>query len=231
MQLILRNIKIIIDCFKRFIRLQKLLANGVEIESPRTIQIIGELSVSKNIRIGSNVIFLGNVELEENVVIESNCILKDCKVGKASHIRSNSIITGCEIESDCLIGPYARIRPKSFIKNNSQIGNFVEVKNSVIESNTKINHLSYIGDSKIGRDVIIGAGCVTCNYDGLETQETIIEDYAFIGSGVFLVAPIIVGESSTIGSGSVVTKDVPPKKLTIARSKQVTIDNWERPKK
>ena len=169
--------------------------------------------------------------LEDGVIIENNCFLKDCIIRSGTIIKSHSRLNGCEININSCIGLYARIRPGTFIGRDSQIGNFVEIKKSNIGSNAKINHLSYIGDSEIGDDVIIGAGCVTCNYDGAQTQKTHIEDSAFIGSGVFLIAPIKVGKSSTIGSGSVITDDVPSEKLTLARSKQTTIDNWNRPKK
>lgn len=231
MQLIIKNIQSIILSIKNFIHIQKLMAIGTDLTSPMTVEIMGNLTVRKNVRIENNVTFKGNVILEDNVLIESNCSIKDSIIRKGSHIRNSSILSGCDIGSNCRIGPFARVRPQSFIKSNSQIGNYVEIKNSIILSNTKINHLTYIGDADIGKDVIIGAGCVTCNYDGLRTQKTIIEDNAFIGSGVFLVAPLKVGESATIGSGSVITQDVPANKLTLARSRQTTSDNWKRPKK
>ena len=231
MQLIIKNIHLIILGIKKFIRIQKLIAKGIDFTSPMTVEIFGNLIVHKNVRIEKNVTFKGEVILEDNVVIEGNCNITDSIIRKGSRIRDSSILNGCEIGSNCRIGPFARVRPKSFIKDNSQIGNFVEIKNSIISSNTKINHLTYIGDSEIGKNVIIGAGCVTCNYDGLKTQKTIIENNAFIGSGVFLIAPVKIGESATIGSGSVITQDAPSNKLTVARNRQVTSDHWKRPKK
>ena len=175
--------------------------------------------------------FEGKVYLDPNVTIEDNCFLNTCRIKENSVIRSNSIIEGASIGKDSTVGPYARIRPETSIGDNSQIGNFVEIKNSRIGKNARINHLTYVGDSRIGDLVTIGAGSVTCNYDGASTQETVIEDDVFIGSGVFLVAPLKIGKGSTIGSGSVITEDTPAEKLTIARTKQVTKNNWSRPKK
>ena len=225
------NISHILYRINHFMCIQKLLSKGVDILFPNTIEIRGKLIANGKIKIERNIIFEGTVTLEDGVIIENNCFLKDCIIRSGAVIKSHSRLNGCEISTNSSIGPYARIRPETFIGRNSQIGNFVEIKKSNIGSNAKINHLSYIGDSEIGDDVIIGAGCVTCNYDGAQTQKTYIEDLAFIGSGVFLIAPIRVGKSSTIGSGSIITDDVPPEKLTLARSKQTTIDNWNRPKK
>lgn len=226
-----KNISHILCRINNFIYIQKLLSNGVDILFPNTIEVRGELITKGKIKIERNIIFAGSVTLEDGVIIESNCFLKDCIIRSGTIIKSHSRLNGCEININSSIGPYARIRPDTFIGRDSQIGNFVEIKKSTIGSNAKINHLSYIGDSEIGDNVIIGAGCVTCNYDGVETQKTYIEDSAFIGSGVFLIAPVKVGKSSTIGSGSIITDDVPSEKLTLARTKQKTIDNWNRPKK
>jgi len=224
-------LRILKSCIKNFLTSHKLLLKGIRINKLTTIEFRGDLEAEDDVEIDSNVIFEGKVVLSKGVRIDSKCFLKDCTVGSNTHIRQNSILKGCKIGSNGIIGPYARIRPDSKIGKNTQIGNFVEVKNSYIGSNTKINHLTYVGDSEIGDNVIIGAGSVTCNFDGHVTHKTFIDDNVFIGSGVLLVAPINVGRSATIGSGSVITQDVPPKKLTLARSKQITIDNWKGPKK
>ncbi len=194
-----------------------------------TITISGELITGENIKINKFIRIDGKVILSDSVIIEDNCSLKNCKVGTNTIIKKGSIVNDCIIGSDVAVGPYARIRPDSNIGNKSQIGNFVEIKNSIIGQNTKINHLAYIGDSKIGDDVIIGAGVVTCNFDGAKNNKTIIENNSFIGSGVYLVAPVNIGNYSTIGSGSVITSDVKSGELVIARSRQVTIEGWERP--
>ena len=213
-----------------FIKVQNLILEGAEVLDPANVIIKGDLIIGKNVFIGHSVVFRGEVRLSNGVKIENNCELNNCNVGAKTIIKSNSIIDDCDIGKESSVGPYSRIRPKTIIGDYSQIGNFVEVKNSTLDSGCKINHLTYIGDSTIGKNVIIGAGSVTCNYDGLRTHQTIIENNAFIGSGVFLVAPIRVGESATIGTGSVVTQNVPSKKLTIARSRQITVENWRGPK-
>ena len=214
-----------------FLKAYSLLIIGTKIYKPSTIEFRGEIDVGKNVEIDNNVIFEGKVVLSDRVRIGSNCILKDCTIGSDTNIRSNSLVKGCRIGSNSFIGPYARIRSTTQIGENSQIGNFVEIKNSSIGMNSKINHLTFVGDALIGDDVIIGAGSVTCNFDGVSTQQTQIGDKAFIGSGVFLVAPVKVGNGATIGSGSVIAEDVPAKKLTLARSKQITIEDWEGPQK
>ncbi len=214
-----------------FFKVHGLIINGTKINKPSSIQIHGEIIVGAGVEIDNNVTFKGKVVLSKGVRIGHNCVLKNCSVGPDTHIRSNALITGCSIGANSFIGPFARIRASSNIGENAQIGNFVEIKNSNIGINSKINHLSFIGDTQIGDHVIIGAGCVTCNFDGVKTQETYIGNKAFIGSGVFLVAPVKVGDSATIGSGSIITKDAPSRKLTLARAKQITIEDWQGPKK
>jgi bifunctional UDP-N-acetylglucosamine pyrophosphorylase/glucosamine-1-phosphate N-acetyltransferase len=177
-----------------------------------------------------NITFNKNVTLSDGVKIDQNCILEDCTIGKNVHIKSNSVVKGCVIEANSFIGPYARIRPKTIIGSYAQIGNFVEIKNSVIGNNCRINHLTFIGDAQIENNVTIGAGTITCNFDGANTQKTYIEKEAFIGSGVYLIAPIRIGNNATIGSGSTITKNAPPNKLTLARTEQTTNENWKGPK-
>ncbi len=190
----------------------------------------GKLITGENVKINKHVRFDGKVEILDNSTIEDNCELRNCIIGPGTIIKKGSILNNCVVGSNVIIGPYARIRTKTDIGNGAQVGNFVEIKNSYIGKKAKINHLAYVGDAKIGDNVIFGAGSVTCNYDGEKTNETEIEKNSFIGSGVYLVAPIKIGFGSTIGSGSVITSDVEPEKLVIARSRQVVIDGWEGPR-
>ncbi len=192
------------------------------------VDIRGELSVGANVAIDSNVIVKGKVTLADGVSIEPNCMLDDTSIGAGTSIRANSIIESAEIGKDCIIGPYARVRAKTSIGDGAQIGNFVEVKESLIGPGSKINHHAYIGNATLGRDVIIGAGTITCNFDGKNTQPTRIDDEAFIGSGCQLIAPIAIGARAVIGAGSTVTQDAPSDKLTLARGRQVTVEGWSR---
>jgi bifunctional UDP-N-acetylglucosamine pyrophosphorylase/glucosamine-1-phosphate N-acetyltransferase len=187
------------------------------------LDIRGSLKCGKNVKIDINVIIEGDVILEDNVIIDSNCIIKDSVIGSDSKIQANSIVESADIGESCLIGPYARIRPGSILKNHVQIGNFVEIKATMIDTGCKINHLSYIGDAILEKNVIIGAGSITCNFDGTKNNDTYIEKGAFIGSGCQLVAPVRVGQKAMIGAGSTITKDVPAYELTVARSRQAVI--------
>jgi bifunctional UDP-N-acetylglucosamine pyrophosphorylase/glucosamine-1-phosphate N-acetyltransferase len=162
-------------------------------------------------------------------MIGPNVFLKNVSLGKNVEIKANCVIEDAVIEDHAVVGPFARIRPGSVIKESSHIGNFVEIKKSTIGKGSKANHLSYIGDTIVGENVNIGAGVITCNYDGVNKHQTVIEDNAFIGSDVQLVAPVTVGKNATIGAGSTITKDAPADKLTLARAKQATLDNWSRP--
>ena len=202
-------------------RATKLINQGVDILDPMKLDIRGSLKCGKNVKIDINVIIEGDVILDDNVIIDSNCILKDSVIGSDSKIQANSIVESADIGESCLIGPYARIRPGSILKNHVQIGNFVEIKATMIDTGCKINHLSYIGDAILEKNVIIGAGTITCNFDGTKNNDTYIEKGAFIGSSVQLVAPVRVGENACIGAGSTITEDVPANELTIARSRQI----------
>jgi bifunctional UDP-N-acetylglucosamine pyrophosphorylase/glucosamine-1-phosphate N-acetyltransferase len=212
----------------QFLSALQLLEQGVKVIDPNRIDIRGELQCNKEITIDINCVFEGMVKLGTNCTIEPNCILKNVEVGDNVHIKANSIIEDSVIGNECIIGPFARIRPNTVLSNNAHIGNFVEIKKSNIGSGTKVNHLSYIGDTTIGKQVNIGAGTITCNYDGVNKYNTTIGDNAFIGSNTALIAPIIIGKGAVIGAGSTVSKDAPENKLTIARSKQTTIDSWQR---
>jgi len=205
-----------------------LLNKGVLIRDVQRTDIKGDLRVQKDVDIDINCIFEDKVTIGSSSTIGHNCYLNRCKIGKNVHIKPNTIIFGATIGDNCIVGPYARIRPGAVLKNNAQVGNFVEVKNSTIGSGTKVNHLSYIGDATLGSNINVGAGCITCNYDGEKKYKTIIESDCFIGSGTRLVAPVTIAKGSYIAAGSTVTKDTPGGgSLTIARSKQVSIPKWK----
>ena len=208
-----------------------LMSKGLTIMDPKRFDCRGELSFKDDCVIDVNVVFEGDNDLGKNVLISPNCIIKASKIGDNTHILANSIIENAVIGSNTSIGPFARIRPETKIGNHSKIGNFVEVKKSSIENNSKVSHLSYIGDSKIGNDVNVGAGVITCNYDGINKFQTEIKDGAFIGSNSQLVAPVVIGKNATIGAGSTITQNTPDGQLTLSRNKQSTISKWKRPLK
>ena len=203
---------------------------GVVFLDKDKVEIRGDLICGKDVEIDTNVIFEGNVVIEDKVKIKSNVLISSSYIGSGTIIKPFSIIENTKISKYCMIGPQARLRPDTFIGDNCQIGNFVEIKNSKIGNFCRINHMAFIGDARLEDEVTIGAGTITCNHDGLQINETIIEKGAYIGSNVNLVAPLRISSNSTIGSGSTITKDVPQDKLTLARSKQVTIRNWKGPK-
>jgi len=208
-----------------------LMSKGLTIKDPNRFDCRGNLIFGKDCSVDVNVVFEGENELGDNVLISPNCIIKDAKIGDHAEIKANSIIENSIIGSHSTVGPFARIRPETKVGNYAKIGNFVEVKKSTIGDKSKVPHLSYVGDSSIGQDVNISAGVITCNYDGVNIYQTIIEDGAFIGSDTQLIAPITVGENATIGAGSTITQDVPSEKLTLSRTKQTTVSNWKRKKK
>jgi len=228
--MIIRYLKYSESRLRNFFKVIHLMISGGEIQKLSTIEIKGNIKILGTVIIEKNVQFQGENILSNGVKIGANCIIKNSIIKENTYIKPNTLIEGSEIDANSTIGPFSRIRPKTRIGSNTQIGNFVEIKNSNVSNNCKINHLTFIGDTEIGSSVIIGAGSVTCNFDGKENHQTTIGKNSFIGSGVFLVAPIKVGESSTIGTGSIVTEDTPAHKLTIARAKQITIDNWMGPK-
>ncbi len=205
--------------------------NGTTFHNPQSVWIEFDVDLSKDVEIHQNVILQGKTFIDEGTVIEANCIIKNSKIGKNVKILANSYIEDSEIKDNAVIGPFARIRNNSVISEEVVIGNFVEVKNSVIGKRTNARHLTYLGDAEIGEDVNIGAGTITCNYDGFQKNKTIIKDKAFIGSDTMLVAPVVIGEEAITGSGSVITKDVPDKALAIERSHQKIIENYAEKRK
>lgn len=209
----------------------QLMRQGTTLRDPARFDVRGELNVGQDVIIDVNVIIEGQVTIGNRCVIGPNTCLKDVTLGDDVEIKANSIIEGAEIAAHCQIGPFARIRPHTQLAEKTHIGNFVEIKNSLIGQLTKINHLSYIGDSTVGHEVNVGAGTITCNYDGANKHRTVIGDHVFIGSNSQLVAPLTIGEGATIGAGSTITQDAPPHQLTLARAPQCTIKNWVRPKK
>ena len=210
---------------------EKLMLAGVTLRDPNRFDLRGQLTVEKDVIIDINVILEGENTIGANSSVGSHTILKDVKIGRNVEIKPYCLIEGAIIGDDCIIGPFARIRPGSILKNNVHIGNFVEVKKSHIEQQTKINHLSYIGDANIGKNVNIGAGTITCNYDGSVKHQTHIEDDVFVGSNTALIAPIRIKKGATVGAGSTLNKDVPAGKLTLNRAETKTLSGWKRPKK
>lgn len=211
--------------------IEALMMTGVSVIDPSRVDIRGSVTAKRDCAIDANVIFEGEVTLGEDCIIGANVILKNVELGNGVEVKPNSIIENAVVHDDVVIGPFARIRPDTILKAGSRIGNFVEIKKSTIGEGSKVNHLSYIGDAEIGDRVNVGAGVITCNYDGAHKHKTLIEDEAFIGSDVQLVAPVKVGKNATIGAGSTITKNVPADKLTLSRSKQETIEGYERPHK
>lgn len=209
----------------------QLMTNGVKLYDAKRIDVRGELDTGENVTIDVNCIFDGSCSLGNNVKIGANCIIKNSQIGDHCEIYANSIIEDSTVMNYAQIGPFARIRPDSLLKDHSKVGNFVEIKKSTIEEGSKVNHLTYIGDTTMGKNVNVGAGVITCNYDGAFKHQTIIGDDVFIGSDCQLVAPVTIADGSTIGAGSTITKDSPANELTLSRSKQTTIKGWTRPKK
>jgi bifunctional UDP-N-acetylglucosamine pyrophosphorylase/glucosamine-1-phosphate N-acetyltransferase len=208
-----------------------LMLAGATLRDPARTDVRGKVSVGQEVVIDVNCIFEGVVSIADDVVIGPNCILKNCSIGAHTEIKANSIIEDAVIGEHCTLGPFARIRPGSIMKNDSHIGNFVEMKKSTLGEGAKAGHLSYLGDSEIGARVNIGAGTITCNYDGVNKYKTIIGDGAFIGSNSSIVAPAVIGNMATIAAGSVIVKNVEANDLAVARGKQRNIANWLRPVK
>ena len=210
---------------------EELMAQGVGFADPARVDIRGKLTCGKDVFIDVNAVFEGEVELGDGVRIESNNLIRDSKLAAGVVVHSNCHIEGANAGENCEIGPFSRLRPGAELSANVKVGNFVEIKKSTVAEGSKVNHLTYIGDSDVGVDVNVGAGTITCNYDGANKHKTTIGDGAFIGSGVNLVAPVEVGKGATIGAGSTITKSTPDDQLTLERSKQLTVKGWKRPTK
>jgi bifunctional UDP-N-acetylglucosamine pyrophosphorylase/glucosamine-1-phosphate N-acetyltransferase len=214
--------------FLRQEKLKELMLSGVTVIDPKTTYVDRTVEVGRDTVLFPNCTLQGKTKIGEKCVIESNSKISDSIIGDEATIRPNSVITESELEDGVTIGPFAHLRPQTQVKAKAKIGNFVEVKKSVIGKGSKANHLSYIGDSTVGEDVNIGAGTITCNYDGFEKHRTIIEDRVFVGSNVEIVAPVKVGKNSTIGAGTTVTKNVPEGGLAISRTKQRNLRGWSK---
>ena len=210
---------------------ERLMEAGVTLADPARFDVRGELICGRDVSIDVNCVFEGRVELDDGVSIGANCVLKNCHIGSGTRIAPFCHIEDAEVGADSIIGPYARLRPGTELGSGVHIGNFVEVKNSTIADSSKANHLAYIGDATIGRRVNVGAGTITCNYDGANKHRTVIEDDVFIGSDTQLVAPVTVGRGATLGAGTTLTRDAPPDQLTVSRAKQMSIPGWKRPVK
>lgn len=208
---------------------EQLMLQGVTLRDPARFDVRGEVTTGQDVVIDVNVVLQGKVSLGNGVTIAPNCIITDSVIGDHTQIHAHSVIEQSSIGSHCQLGPFARIRPETILGDKAKVGNFVEIKKSNIGVNSKVNHLSYVGDTIMGQNVNIGAGTITCNYDGANKHQTIIEDNVFVGSDSQLVAPVQIGNGATIGAGSTITHDVPAEHLTLSRSPQKTRKGWKRP--
>lgn len=209
-----------------------LMRQGVTVLDPNRLDIRGYIQVGRDVTLDVNVILEGKVVIGDDCVIGPNVLLRNAILGAGVKVQANTVIDGAEVAAHAEIGPFARIRPGTILKEQVHIGNFVEIKNSIVDQGTKVNHLSYIGDSEVGKKVNIGAGTITCNYDGANKHKTTIADHVFVGSDSLLVAPVRLGEGSTIAAGSIITKDAPAHQLTLThRLEQRSVPGWKRPEK
>ena len=191
----------------------------------------GELSVGQDVLIDVNVVFEGKVSLADGVSVGPGCVIRDSQIAAGAKIEAHSVIEGADVGAGASIGPFARLRPGTRLAARTKVGNFVETKKADVGEGSKINHLSYVGDTSLGRNVNVGAGTITCNYDGVNKSRTVIGDDVFVGSNTSLVAPVSVASGSTIGAGSTITRDVAESELAVARARQRNISGWERPTK
>ncbi len=208
-----------------------LCARGLRLADPARFDVRGDVQIGSDVSIDVDVIVEGNVALGDGVVIGPFTRIRDSTLAAGTEVRAHCDIDGIVTQGPCIIGPFARLRPGTELAEDAHVGNFVEVKNATIGKGSKANHLSYIGDATIGAKVNIGAGTITCNYDGVNKHRTVIEDGVFVGSNTALVAPITVGKDATIGAGSTLSSDAPAGELTVARARQVTLPGWQRPTK
>jgi len=217
-----------VEAAYRQMKARELMLAGVTLIDPARLDVRGTVAVGSDVELDVNVVLEGKVILGNRVRIGSNCVLRDSEIGADTQVFPNCVIDRAIVGPSCNIGPFARLRPGAALARDVHIGNFVEVKNAKIGAGSKANHLTYLGDAVIGKDVNVGAGTITCNYDGVNKSQTHIEDGVFVGSGSMLVAPLRIGARATIGAGSTITEDVPADKLTLGRSRQVSVDSWKR---
>jgi bifunctional UDP-N-acetylglucosamine pyrophosphorylase/glucosamine-1-phosphate N-acetyltransferase len=209
----------------------ELMARGATLADPERLEVRGEITVGRDVFIDVGVVLEGKVVLGDRVHVGPYAVIRDSTLGADTLVHPHTVMNGVAAGDDCEIGPFARLRPGAVLSGHVKVGNFVELKNSQVAPHSKINHLSYVGDTSVGEHVNVGAGTITCNYDGANKHRTVIGDNAFIGSGVMLVAPVEIGAGATIGAGSTITKDAPAGELTLERAKQATVAGWQRPKK
>ncbi len=209
----------------------RLMLEGVTLRDPGRFDLRGKLKVGRDVEIDIGVLIEGEVELGDRCYIGPNCILKDVVLGSDVRVEANSILESSTIGKQCLIGPFARLRPECQLADDVKVGNFVEVKKSTVGKGSKINHLTYVGDTRMGANVNVGAGTITCNYDSANKHLTVIGDDVFIGSDSQLIAPVTIGDGATIGAGSTITRDAPAGELTLSRGEQKTLKGWKRPVK
>ncbi len=209
----------------------RLMDDGVTLADPARIDVRGTLACGRDVEIDVNCVFEGEVALGDGARIGANCVIRDARIGAGAQVLAFTHIEDASVGAGARIGPYARLRPGTELGEHTHVGNFVEMKNTKMAAHSKANHLAYVGDAVVGERVNIGAGTITCNYDGVNKHQTVIEDDAFIGSDTQLVAPVRVGRGATLGAGTTLTRDAPADKLTVSRAKQATIDSWRRPRK
>jgi bifunctional UDP-N-acetylglucosamine pyrophosphorylase / glucosamine-1-phosphate N-acetyltransferase len=212
-------------------RAEELMLAGATLADPARIDIRGDVQVGRDVFIDINAVLIGKVHLAAGVKVGPNCVIANSKIGEHTEVFANSVIDHAVVAQNCRIGPFARLRPGTVMHSEVHIGNFVEVKNTEIGAGSKANHLTYLGDARVGKHVNVGAGSITCNYDGQNKWPTFIEDGAFIGSGTMMVAPVRIGAGSTTGAGSTIASSTPDDKLTLERSQQISKDHWQRPGK
>jgi len=210
---------------------ETLMDSGATLADPARIDVRGNLVMGRDVTIDVNCVFEGDCVIGDNVNIGPNCLISGSKIENGTNVLANCVFEDAVIGENSTVGPFARLRPGTKTEKNTRIGNFVETKKTTLGAGSKINHLSYVGDATVGEDVNVGAGTITCNYDGANKHQTVIGDGAFIGSNSALVAPVVVNAGATVGAGSTITRNVPADKLSLTRSKQMDIDNWSRPTK
>lgn len=210
---------------------RRLMEDGLTLRDPNRFDLRGELIIGRDVEIDINVVIEGRVELGDGVSIGPNVVLKNVRLDSGTKVDANCVLEDSSVGAHCTIGPFARLRPQTRLSDRVKIGNFVEIKKSDIADDSKVNHLSYVGDTTMGSNVNVGAGTITCNYDGANKHQTIIGDNVFIGSDTQLIAPVTIASGSTIGAGSTITRDTPDNTLTLSRVKQTSIDGWTRPVK